>query len=335
MMEDNLAGRQAGRQAGKDYSLSLIRLISLAMIITCHMMQYLELELAWWFNVGVQIFLIISGYLYGHKVTIDIRTFYIKRIKRILIPYYCLVIPVLIMYFAFAGDKVTLVNAVKVILLNGTIEGGGHLWFVPTILFCYVITPILESFYKNCNKIGFLITTILGVQIIALFSIGFATYYNAAWLGCYIIGYALGVNTDRSFISTKTVIIVSGILACMNIGQIYIDYVRHIEIIGSVEIIYSAFKAYNHVFLGMFIFLIGKELFERLSFDDKTRSLLNTADKYSYEMYLVHQFVILGPFSLMNLTNVMAFNIVAILAVICVLAWLLKLFDTRIQKQIT
>lgn len=50
-----------------DYSVSLIRLIATIFIITCHIMQYLSIELAWWFNVGVQIFLCMSGYLYGKK----------------------------------------------------------------------------------------------------------------------------------------------------------------------------------------------------------------------------------------------------------------------------
>ena len=36
-----------------DYSVSLIRLIATIFIITCHIMQYLSIELAWWFNVGV------------------------------------------------------------------------------------------------------------------------------------------------------------------------------------------------------------------------------------------------------------------------------------------
>jgi len=35
-----------------DYSVSLIRLIATIFIITCHIMQYLSIELAWWFNVG-------------------------------------------------------------------------------------------------------------------------------------------------------------------------------------------------------------------------------------------------------------------------------------------
>ncbi len=39
-----------------DYSISMIRAMSMVAIITCHFMQYLDIELAWWFNVGVQVF---------------------------------------------------------------------------------------------------------------------------------------------------------------------------------------------------------------------------------------------------------------------------------------
>lgn len=51
----------------KDESISLIRLCAFCMIFTCHILQYWGQELAWWFNIGVQIFLCISGYLYGGK----------------------------------------------------------------------------------------------------------------------------------------------------------------------------------------------------------------------------------------------------------------------------
>lgn len=42
---------------GKNYAISLIRLISMLFIIICHVLQNIGHELAWWFNVGVQIFL--------------------------------------------------------------------------------------------------------------------------------------------------------------------------------------------------------------------------------------------------------------------------------------
>lgn len=44
-------------------AISLIRAISALMIIWCHIFQGLDNELAWWFNVGVQIFLFMSGFL--------------------------------------------------------------------------------------------------------------------------------------------------------------------------------------------------------------------------------------------------------------------------------
>lgn len=74
------------------------------MIISCHIMQYYDLELAWWFNVGVQIFLCISGFLYGQKSIDNVTDFYNKRLKKILIPYYLVFIPFGITEFIFARD---------------------------------------------------------------------------------------------------------------------------------------------------------------------------------------------------------------------------------------
>ena len=51
----------------KNYAISLLRFIAMIFIVICHFFQYYNLELAWWFNVGVQIFLCISGFLYGNK----------------------------------------------------------------------------------------------------------------------------------------------------------------------------------------------------------------------------------------------------------------------------
>lgn len=49
----------------KNYAISAIRFISCISIVLCHILQYYDIELAFWFNVAVQIFLMISGYLYS------------------------------------------------------------------------------------------------------------------------------------------------------------------------------------------------------------------------------------------------------------------------------
>ena len=79
---------------GYDFSLSLIRLYSLLLIIICHMMQYYNFVLAWWFNVGVQIFLCLSGYLYGQRIIEKPVDFLHQRLEKILPPYYLTLIPI-------------------------------------------------------------------------------------------------------------------------------------------------------------------------------------------------------------------------------------------------
>ena len=47
----------------RNYNISVIRGIAVCMIVSCHIFQGLHIELAYWMNVGVQIFLCMSGYL--------------------------------------------------------------------------------------------------------------------------------------------------------------------------------------------------------------------------------------------------------------------------------
>ncbi len=162
------------------------------MIISCHIFQYLDIELAWWFNTGVQIFLCISGYLYGQKHIGDIRDFYLRRFRKICVPFYNVLIPALMINFFF--KKISLLTAGRALVMNATFPGAGHLWFVPTILFCYVVTPILVSFYTKVSRRGYFFTTLFAIEISALFCFGFADFYNGAWIGCYFIGYAIGIN---------------------------------------------------------------------------------------------------------------------------------------------
>ena len=156
-----------GGNGGHSYSLSLIRLISLIMLIICHMMQYKDFVLAWWFNVGVQIFLCISGFLYGQKKTEDVPSFYSRRFLKILIPYYIVFLVVGITEACFVSDRFNLLRFVAGLVCRTTIAGGEHLWFVALILFCYVLTPVLnnyrDKYIYDLNRlwIGTLVSIIL------------------------------------------------------------------------------------------------------------------------------------------------------------------------------
>lgn len=62
------------------------------------------------------------------------------------------------------------------------------------------------------------------------------------------------------------------------------------------------------------------------------RRALDISDKYSYETYLVHQFLILGPFTLMALISNLTLNIFITFIGIGVLAWLVKRIEMVIMK---
>lgn len=307
-----------------DYPLSFIRLISVCLIVLCHIFSYFGNELSQWFNVGTQLFLCISGYLYGWKEIKDCKSFYLRRFTKILIPFYIVLIPaVLINYFT---GKIDIITGMRSLLLSITFKGGGHLWFVPTILFCYVITPILQSFYNSCKKRSTLILiTILGIQIITLFCLEFASFYPGPWIACYLLGYAIGVNEKNSFYKWKHILICFAILTSMNLLQIYIDYGLHLQVTGIIGKVYVYWKNFNHVWMGTFLFCLMKCLFDRIRFSTNMKKILDISDSCSYEVYLVHQFIILGPFSLLGIfSSLWIVNLIITFAGIILLTWIVK-----------
>lgn len=294
-------------------------------------MQFLNIELAWWFNVGVQVFLCISGFLYGQKNIGDVIRFYHRRLEKILIPYYLVYIPFGVCEYVFARDSFVLNKYIKGLLLNSTISGAEHLWFIPTILMCYLITPLLQIYrdkYIQSEK-HLWIYCALGVGIVSIFFECFSGFFNPAWMSCYVLGYALGVNEKNKLIKDRILVWVFGTVALFgNSVQIICSYIAHIRFPG-----FNLFCNYNHVMLGVLVFLLLKKVLELMDIR-KLKKILSVSDEYSYEVYLVHQLIILGPFSLMNVTNNVAINYIIILVGICFLAIALKQFEEFVRSAI-
>ena len=133
---------------GHDLGISFCRCIAMIFIVVCHILQYYNNELAWWFNCGVQIFICISGFLYGQRKIDNGYRFIKKRFIKILSSYYiCLLMDIVLLY-GFSPQSVDIKGIILMVFCKGTITGLGHLWFVGTILFCYLLTPILSRIYE-------------------------------------------------------------------------------------------------------------------------------------------------------------------------------------------
>lgn len=294
-------------------------------IVSCHILAYLNIWLSAWLNVGVQIFFCLSGWLYGQKTITDDIAFYKKNAVKILVPYYLTVIPAIIVHFIFFPSQIDAVKALKVLTCTENVIGGGHLWFIPVILLCYVFTPILGRWfasYKN-KAIWGLVLMLIITFILFIFS---ANRYHPAWLSCYIIGFFFGFcnkeKLKREVVPVKYIIAILAIV--MNAAQAIFMYVLKIEFEGILSSLYICWTYYNHSLLGIALFLFMKQAFDRMKMPRFLIRLTDLSDQYSYCGYIVHMFPIYTPFTLMELTGSTAINILIIVCVIIVLSFLLK-----------
>lgn len=205
-----------------------------------------------------------------------------------------------------------------------------HLWFISFIIVCYLITPILQSIYKNLLKdkteIKFWITFILVIIFIQFIYLIGIININVPNLLCYIIGYFISRRyfnpsckkiNDKIKISYITIIFT--LLAIITNGLVI--YLRYVKKVKGMEL-GNLFFDYSHMLLGLSIFFIIYYIFKNIKL--KQSKILDFSDKYSFEIYILHQFYILGRFSMMGLTSILPVNIIIITFTIIISAFILK-----------
>lgn len=304
------------RREEKDASISLIRMVAMSFIIICHIFQTYGNELAWWFNVGVQIFLIISGYLYSKKDYSKESPLNIlkKQFKKILLPYYLFLPIVIVLYSFLCPQYLSFTSIVKYILCCGVLEGQGHFWFITYILFCYLITPylyLIKSLTKDYSLIKTLFTYCFVVILFIILTIAFHSYFNASYIVCYFIGYFIGDIFIRFKEKFNIIYYITLCFALLFCGlKIYLLYINPVSLNGVMLSIFNLFKLYSHLLLGLAIFLTLLKLP-----NIKYNKVLSFSDKYSYEIYIVHSLFIRSTFNLLYITDYILPNV--ILAVFC------------------
>lgn len=159
----------------KRNSITFFRVFAMILILLCHIVQeydnlYIQMT-AQIFNLGVPIFIIISGYLYGNKEINDKYTLWlIKRAKRILIPLYVFMFYLLIVNLIQHNNiqvKNWLVYMFNIQGLQIYVHGAEHLWYLTIIMVCYLITPILNKYRKYIisKNIAIIIPILILLQI--------------------------------------------------------------------------------------------------------------------------------------------------------------------------
>ena len=86
-------------------AITHLRAFAIVLILACHFLQGLGNSLAFALNVGVQIFLVISGYLYGRR-HIVFAPWFRKRVITVYVPYSLFLIFVSPCYLMFHPEEI-------------------------------------------------------------------------------------------------------------------------------------------------------------------------------------------------------------------------------------
>lgn len=309
-------------------AINIIRGISALMIVSCHIFQGLNSELAWWFNVGVQIFLFMSGFLLAKNHLESPIIFIKKRLLKILVPYYILIVTVVAFYKIINIDIslksiLTYLFCLQGITYSNIIPGLEHLWFISIIMICYLLALFLNifrsSFIEKYNNFFILIAMLILTQIIVNFSI-LPTAFGAR-IGAFILGYFIACK--YKYIVNKNLITTYSLITILTLViRIYFTCFYTINSLNISNLFNNYFINWQHTLLGSYIFILLYFILSKIDLSKLNKlHVLNFISTISYEIYLTHQIFILGPISLLFLTKYLSLNLLIIFNIILILSF--------------
>ena len=139
--------------------ITYLRALGVVFILLCHYTQvsgnrYLEMS-AQFFNIGNDIFFIISGFCFGIQKNIDsISKWYKKRAKRIFVPYELMIVVLFVVHVIVYGRIERKKWLLQIFGLQGWngVEGATHTWFITSLLLCYLLTPLIVGITRECSE---------------------------------------------------------------------------------------------------------------------------------------------------------------------------------------
>lgn len=188
-------------------------------------------------------------------------------------------------------------------------------WIYFVLLSHHAIFILVEKIFagiisicQNPNDILIYATCYTGI------SFAFNSFFIPDRVSAYVIGFFSADLIARFGDNMKWQLLWGFLILTLitNGIEIYTKYIWIPMLSGMYETIFNALCRYAHLFLGVALFFCMYECFKNIHYT----SFLRLSDKYSYSIYIVHQFFILSPFSLMGIVNFQILNLIVVTFVI-------------------
>lgn len=289
-----------GETSQRDNSISLTRVIACLFIIICHLGSYFDsVVIGQLFNVGVPIFFLISGYLYGEKRIKNIGDFLFKRYIRLEIPA-LIWLAIVCISAVIRHTEIPALHKCIFIFLN--LQGLNFIftkiqdlfigpWFFTNIMFCYIFYVVFQKIEDKHPKVYKLITVWGGMLPLLIFVLLGAFHIRVGGL----LGFFMGVTLRREHLldyPKKRYILLYGFLAIFSVA-VRLFTKRFID--GTVyydEIIVPL----TYVILAAALFASIRWLFTVMPSIDKLASsrFVQHLDRISIYTYICHDFLFSG-----------------------------------------
>ena len=247
--------------------------------------------------------------------------FYKKRIVKIYIPFLIVVLLFAGIYTIFGIEHVSwrqlISYAFNLQAFAKPIEGFNHMWFLSVIMICYLITPIAKYLLRNKP---YLFVSLLLLMSVVEFVFVQKMYSIAAWIVLYLFGMCIG-RFDTKIVNAITTI-VSGV--GLAILMVFFQLSR------LTDSTWAHYSVWLHCVLAIFLFGVLYAILNKI--DIKLPKCLLFVNNISYEVYLVHHILILGPLSLLFVTSSKTINILLILIITFVLSYALNQLMNLVKR---
>lgn len=174
-------------------------------------------------------FLFLSGFglYYSFHNDSRLRLFYVKRVKRLLIPYVIITLPFFLYHF-FVGDFGFGVLFLKLSTLYFWFYGNDGMWYISISALFYTIYPYLHRVLGRPGGGYFLlIVSILFVASVYYFASG---YYKMTYIGIAKIPFfILGMYVGKCSLEKKSISVYWIVAALVILGLLYMLNFNHIE----------------------------------------------------------------------------------------------------------
>lgn len=284
----------------RDKVYDYIRCMATLLIILCHLFQTrYRYTVSSWLNIGVQVFLVLSAKLLSKKEVMtrgQILAFYKTRLLRIYLPVWLYLLCLVPVLFAIGRGPTPSAIALYAAGLAGFAPSGvlglGHFWYITVMLLCYLLVPILNHIDDAARKMrflkGFLLKAIPAAVVILVFAMTPLAYFGVN-IALFIVAYFCfrTMGDDPNWSRKLTLCLLPFAVAAIG-ARLYLEGLPEPNVYLR-ELGTTAAKAV----LGMFLFALLHFVFSRLGDTPVSRGVFWLSN-VSYEVYIVHQFILLA-----------------------------------------